>query len=151
MSQPTLKDRINDALKTAMRAKEKERVAVLRLVMSEFKRIEVDERIEVDDSRALAVLDKMVKQRRDSEQQYRNANRPELAEQEAYEITEIQAYLPAALSTAELDAIVAKALTDAGVTEARDMGKAMALIKPQVQGRADMGDVSKLLKAKLSN
>ncbi len=151
MSQPTLKDRINDALKTAMRAKEKERVAVLRLVMSEFKRIEVDERIEVDDVRALAVLDKMVKQRRDSEQQYRNANRPELAEQEAYEITEIQAYLPAALSAAELDAIVAKALTDAGVTEARDMGKAMALIKPQVQGRADMGDVSKLLKAKLSN
>lgn len=151
MSQPTLKDRINDALKTAMRAKEKERVAVLRLVMSEFKRIEVDERIEVDDSRALAVLDKMVKQRRDSEQQYRNANRPELAEQEAYEITEIQAYLPAALSADELDAIVAKALTDAGVTEARDMGKAMALIKPQVQGRADMGDVSKLLKAKLSN
>lgn len=151
MSQPTLKDRINDALKTAMRAKEKERVAVLRLVMSEFKKIEVDERIEVDDARALVVLDKMVKQRRDSEQQYRNANRPELADQEAYEITEIQAYLPAALSAAELDAIVAKGLTDAGVTEARDMGKAMALIKPQVQGRADMGEVSKLLKAKLSN
>jgi uncharacterized protein YqeY len=151
MSQPTLKDRINDALKTAMRAKEKERVAVLRLVMSEFKRIEVDERIAVDDVRALAVLDKMVKQRRDSEQQYRNANRPELAAQEAYEITEIQAYLPAALTAAEIDAIVVKALTDAGVTEARDMGKAMALIKPQVQGRADMGDVSKLLKAKLSN
>jgi uncharacterized protein YqeY len=151
MSQPTLKDRINDALKTAMRAKEKERVAVLRLVMSEFKRIEVDERIAVDDVRALAVLDKMVKQRRDSEQQYRNANRPELAAQEAYEITEIQAYLPAALTAAEIDAIVVKALADAGVTEARDMGKAMALIKPQVQGRADMGDVSKLLKAKLSN
>ncbi|HSX50082.1 MAG TPA: GatB/YqeY domain-containing protein [Cellvibrio sp.] len=151
MSQPTLKDRINDALKTAMRAKEKERVAVLRLVISEFKKIEVDERIEVDDARALAVFDKMVKQRRDSEQQYRNANRPELAEQEAYEITEIQVFLPAALTAAELDAIVVKALADSGVTEARDMGKAMALIKPQVQGRADMGDVSKLLKAKLSN
>lgn len=151
MSQPTLKDRINDALKTAMRAKEKERVAVLRLVMSEFKRIEVDERIEVDDARALALLDKMVKQRRDSEQQYRNANRPELAEQEAYEIAEIQVYLPAQLTAAELDAIVTKALADAAVTEARDMGKAMALIKPQVQGRADMGEVSKLLKAKLSN
>lgn len=151
MSQPTLKDRINDALKTAMRAKEKERVAVLRLVMSEFKKIEVDERIEVDDVRALAVLDKMVKQRRDSEQQYRNANRPELAEQEAYEIAEIQVYLPAQLTTAELDTIVAKALADAAVTEARDMGKAMALIKPQVQGRADMGEVSKLLKAKLNN
>jgi uncharacterized protein YqeY len=150
MSQPTLKDRINDALKTAMRAKEKERVAVLRLVMSEFKRIEVDERIAVDDARALVVLDKMVKQRRDSETQYRNANRPELAAQEAYEITEIQVYLPTPLTAAELDAIVTKALADAAVTEARDMGKAMALIKPQVQGRADMGDVSKLLKAKLS-
>lgn len=151
MSQTTLKDRINDALKTAMRAKEKERVAVLRLVMSEFKKIEVDERIELDDARVLAVLDKMVKQRRDSEAQYRNANRPELAEQEAYEISQIQAFLPAALTAAELDTIVVNAIADAGVTEARDMGKAMALIKPQVQGRADMGDVSKLLKAKLSN
>lgn len=151
MSQATLKDRINDALKTAMRAKEKERVAVLRLVMSEFKKIEVDERIELDDARVLAVLDKMVKQRRDSETQYRNANRPELADQEAYEIGQIQEFLPAALTATELDAIVIKAIADAAVTEARDMGKAMALIKPQVQGRADMGDVSKLLKAKLSS
>lgn len=151
MSQPTLKDRINDALKTAMRAKEKERVAVLRLVMSEFKRIEVDERIDVDDTRALAVLDKMVKQRRDSEQQYLAAGRSELAAQESYEISEIQGYLPAALSAAELDVIVTQAISNAGVTETRDMGKAMALIKPQVQGRADMGEVSKLLKAKLSN
>jgi uncharacterized protein YqeY len=151
MSNTTLKDRINDALKTAMRAKEKERVAVLRLVMSEFKRIEVDERIEVDDTRALGLLDKMVKQRRDSEQQYRNAGRDELAAQEAYEITEITAFLPQALTSAELDQIITKALSDAGVTEARDMGKAMALIKPQVQGRADMGEVSKLLKAKLSS
>lgn len=151
MSQPTLKDRINDALKTAMRAKEKERVAVLRLVMSEFKRIEVDERIDVDDTRALAVLDKMVKQRRDSEQQYLAAGRSELAAQESYEISEIQGYLPAALSAAELDVIVTQAISDAGVTETRDMGKAMAMIKPQVQGRADMGEVSKLLKAKLSN
>ncbi|UUA74811.1 GatB/YqeY domain-containing protein [Cellvibrio sp. QJXJ] len=151
MSQQTLKDRINDALKTAMRAKEKERVAVLRLVMSEFKRIEVDERIDVDDARALALLDKMVKQRRDSEQQYIAAGRSELAAQEAYEISEIQVYLPAALSAAELDAIVTQAIADAGVTEMRDMGKAMALIKPQAQGRADMGEVSKLLKAKLGN
>lgn len=151
MSNTTLKDRINDALKTAMRAKEKERVAVLRLVMAEFKRIEVDERIEVDDTRALGLLDKMVKQRRDSEQQYRNAGRDELAAQEAYEIVEITAFLPQALTPAELDQIITKALADAGVTEARDMGKAMGLIKPQVQGRADMGEVSKLLKAKLSN
>lgn len=134
-----------------MRAKEKERVAVLRLVMSEFKRIEVDERIVVDDARALALLDKMVKQRRDSEQQYLAAGRSELAAQEAYEISEIQAYLPAALNAAELNVIVTQAISDAGVTEMRDMGKAMALIKPQVQGRADMGEVSKLLKAKLSN
>ncbi|AQT62051.1 GatB/YqeY domain-containing protein [Cellvibrio sp. PSBB023] len=151
MSQPTLKDRINDALKTAMRAKEKERVAVLRLVMSEFKRIEVDERIDVDDARALVLLDKMVKQRRDSEQQYLAAGRSELATQEAYEISEIQAWLPAALSATELETIVTQAIADAGVTEMRDMGKAMALIKPQVQGRADMGEVSKLLKAKLSS
>jgi len=150
MSNTSLKDRINDALKTAMRSKEKERVAVLRLVMAEFKRIEVDERIAVDDTRALALLDKMVKQRRDSEQQYRNAGRAELADQEAYEIGEISTFLPAALSSAELDAIVSQAIADAGVSEARDMGKAMALIKPQVQGRADMGEVSKLLKAKIS-
>ena len=150
MSNTSLKDRINDALKTAMRAKEKERVAVLRLVMSEFKKIEVDERIELDDARVLAVLDKMVKQRRDSEQQYRAANRAELADQEAYEIGEIQQFLPAALTPVELDAIVSQAIATAGVSEARDMGKAMALIKPQVQGRADMGEVSKLLKAKLS-
>ena len=150
MSNTSLKDRINDALKTAMRSKEKERVAVLRLVMAEFKRIEVDERIEVDDTRALALLDKMVKQRRDSEQQYRNAGRTELADQEAYEIGEISTFLPAALSDAELEAIVSQAIADAGVSEARDMGKAMALIKPQVQGRADMGAVSKLLKAKIS-
>ena len=145
----TLKNRINDDLKTAMRAHEKTRVAILRLIMSEFKRIEVDERIEVDDVRALVVLDKMIKQRRDSFTQFTAAERNDLAAQEAYEITEIQVYLPAALSIEEIDTIVAQAITQAGVTEMRDMGKAMALIKPQVQGRADLGEVSKLLKAKL--
>ncbi|MES2824114.1 MAG: GatB/YqeY domain-containing protein [Pseudomonadota bacterium] len=147
----TLKTRINDDLKTAMRAHEKTRVAVLRLIMSEFKRIEVDERIEVDDVRALVVLDKMIKQRRDSFTQFTAAERNDLAAQEAYEITEIQVYLPAALSTAEIETIVSEAITQAGVTEMRDMGKAMALIKPQVQGRADLGEVSKLLKAKLGS
>ena len=150
MANTALRDSINDALKNAMRAKEKERVAVLRLVMSEFKRIEVDERIEVEDARALAVLDKMIKQRRDSEQQYRAAWREELAAQEAYEISQIQEFMPAALSNEELSAIVTQAVRDAGVTDMRDMGKAMALIKPQVQGRADMGEVSKLLKEQLS-
>ena len=150
MANTTLRDSINDALKNAMRAKEKERVAVLRLVMSEFKRIEVDERIEVEDARALAVLDKMIKQRRDSEQQYCAAGRDELAAQEAYEVSQIQAFMPAALSSDELSAIVTQAIKDAGVADMRDMGKAMALIKPQVQGRADMGEVSKLLKEQLS-
>ena len=150
MANTTLRDSINDALKNAMRAKEKERVAVLRLVMSEFKRIEVDECIEVEDARALAVLDKMIKQRRDSEQQYRAAGRDELAAQEAYEVSQIQAFMPAALSSDELSAIVTQAIKDAGVADMRDMGKAMALIKPQVQGRADMGEVSKLLKEQLS-
>ncbi len=150
MANTALRDSINDALKNAMRAKEKERVAVLRLVMSEFKRIEVDERIEVEDARALAVLDKMIKQRRDSEQQYRAAGREELAAQEAYEVSQIQEFMPAALSNEELSAIVTQAVRDAGVTDMRDMGKAMALIKPQVQGRADMGEVSKLLKEQLS-
>ena len=150
MANTAQRDSINDALKNAMRAKEKERVAVLRLVMSEFKRIEVDERIEVEDARALAVLDKMIKQRRDSEQQYRAAGREELAAQEAYEVSQIQEFRPAALSNEELSAIVTQAVRDAGVTDMRDMGKAMALIKPQVQGRADMGEVSKLLKEQLS-
>lgn len=150
MANTTLRDSINDALKNAMRAKEKERVAVLRLVMSEFKRIEVDERIDVEDARALAVLDKMIKQRRDSEQQYRAAGRAELAAQEAYEVSQIQAFMPAALSSDELSAIVTQAIKDAGVADMRDMGKAMALIKPQVQGRADMSEVSKLLKEQLS-
>ncbi|MGM8226517.1 GatB/YqeY domain-containing protein [Cellvibrio sp. ARAG 10.3] len=150
MANTTLRDSINDALKNAMRAKEKERVAVLRLVMSEFKRIEVDERIDVEDARALAVLDKMIKQRRDSEQQYRAAGRDELAAQEAYEVSQIQAFMPAALSSDELSAIVTQAIKDAGVADMRGMGKAMALIKPQVQGRADMGEVSKLLKEQLS-
>lgn len=150
MTNPELKNRINDALKTAMRAKEKARVAVLRLIMAEFKRIEVDERIEVDDARALAVLDKMVKQRRDSEQQYRSAARDDLAAQEAYEISEIQAFLPTPLGDGELRILITQAISDSGVTDMREMGKAMALIKPQVQGRADMGEVSKILKDLLS-
>lgn len=149
MTNPELKNRINDVLKNAMRAKEKTRVAVLRLIMAEFKRIEVDERIEVEDARALAVLDKMVKQRRDSEQQYRSAGRDDLAAQEAYEISEIQQFLPQPLTPDELNNIVSRAISSSGVTEMREMGKAMALIKPQVQGRADMAEVSKLLKLQL--
>ncbi|MBU2885677.1 GatB/YqeY domain-containing protein [Gilvimarinus agarilyticus] len=144
-----LKTRINDELKTAMRAKQKARVAVLRLVNSEFKRIEVDERIELDDARVLAVLDKMLKQRRDSIKQYEDANREDLAEQERSESVVIQEFLPQPLSDAELDQIVEQAIADSGASSMREMGQAMALIKPQVQGRADMGDISKRIKARL--
>ncbi len=144
-----LQTRINDALKTAMRAKEKARVAVLRLVTAEFKRIEVDERIELDDARVLAVLDKMVKQRRDSEKQYLDAGRQELADQERFEIDTIQEFLPQPLTDAELDQLVADAISQSGAESMKDMGKVMGILKPQVQGRADMADVSKRLKARL--
>lgn len=144
-----LQTRINDALKAAMRAKEKPRVAVLRLVTAEFKRIEVDERIELDDARVLAVLDKMVKQRRDSEKQYLDAGRQELADQERFEIDTIQEFLPQPLTDAELDQLVADAISQSGAESMKDMGKVMGILKPQVQGRADMADVSKRIKAKL--
>ncbi|MDO3383518.1 GatB/YqeY domain-containing protein [Gilvimarinus algae] len=144
-----LQTRINDELKTAMRARDKARVAVLRLINAEFKRIEVDERIELDDARVLAVLDKMLKQRRDSIEQYENAGRTELAEQERAESAVISEFLPQPLTDAELDEIVDKAIAQTGANEMRDMGKVMGLIKPQVQGRADMADVSKRIKASL--
>lgn len=145
-----LKQRIKEAMKAAMRAKEKPRLGVIRLMQAEFKRIEVDERIELDNTRILAVLDKMNKQRRDSAQQFLDAGRQELADQENFEISVIQEFLPAALSDEELAAIVDQAIGDSGAESMRDMGKAMTLIKPQVQGRADMGAVSKLLKSKLN-
>ena len=141
---------IKASLKEAMKAKDKARVGTLRLVTAEFKRIEVDERIEVSDERALAVLDKMCKQRRDSEQQYREADRPELAEQEALEIRIIQEFLPSQLSEAEINDLIAKAISDSGAAGMQDMGKVMGLVKPQAQGRADMGLVSKLVKQQLS-
>ncbi|MBB3167067.1 GatB/YqeY domain-containing protein [Simiduia aestuariiviva] len=145
-----LRTRISDAMKDAMRAREKERLGAIRLILAEFKRIEVDERIEVEDDRALAVLDKMLKQRRDSLTQYEAAGREDLAEVERFEMGVIQAFLPAQLTADELAAIVVQAIADSGAESMRDMGKAMGLIKPQVAGRADMGDVSKLLKAKLA-
>lgn len=145
-----LKTRINDELKTAMRAKDKARVAVLRLINSEFKRIEVDERIELDDARVIAILDKMLKQRRDSIAQYEGAGRDDLADQEKAESAVIQEFLPQPLTEAELDQIIEQAIADSGASSMREMGQAMALIRPQIQGRADMGDVSKRIKARLS-
>lgn len=147
----TLKDQLTDAMKSAMKAKDKERLGVIRLMLAECKRVEVDERIELPDDRVLAILDKMVKQRRDSAKQYQDAGRDELAAQENFEITVIQDFLPAALSEAELVAIIDSAIKESGAASPQDMGKVMALVKPQIQGRADMGAASQLVKQKLNS
>ena len=149
MSEQGLIQTVKDAVKDSMRAKTKERTKALRLIQAEFKRVEVDERIELDDARALSIMDKMMKQRRDSIKQYEEAGRSELAEVEEFEISVIQDFLPEALTEEELSDIVAKAIVDSGAAGMQDMGKAMGLIKPQVQGRADMGIVSKLVKTQL--
>ena len=149
MSDQTLKKQITEAMKDAMRAKQKERLGTIRLVLAELKRIEVDERIELDDARTLAVLDKMVKQRRDSIKQYDAAGRQELAGIEISEIEVIQEFLPSPLSPEELNALIADAIASTGAESMRDMGKVMGVLKPQIQGRADVGAVSGLVKAKL--
>jgi uncharacterized protein len=136
-------------MKAAMKARDKERLGTIRLILAEFKRIEVDERIEVDDARALAVLDKMVKQRRDSAQQYTDAGREELAAQENFEIEVIQEFLPAQLSEDELGKMIDAAIAAADASGMQAMGAVMAQLKPQVQGRADVGAVSQLVKARL--
>jgi uncharacterized protein YqeY len=137
-------------MKTAMRAKDKERLATIRLIQSEFKRVEVDERIDIDDARALSILDKMLKQRRDSAKQYRDADRPELADKEEAEIVVIQSYLPQQLTSDEIASIIDEALAGIDATGMAAMGPLMAAIKPKLQGRADMGAVSQLVKAKLN-
>lgn len=144
-----IKSTVSAAVKTAMRARDKPALIVLRMVMSEFKRIEVDERIELDDARILELLDRLVKQRKDSEKQYRDADRVDLAEIEAFEIGVIQTFLPASLSVDEIESIVKEAVTESGAESMKDMGKVMAIVKPQVQGRADMGEISKIVKAQL--
>ena len=148
---PALVERIKDAVKDAMRARDKARLAALRLITAEFKRIEVDERIEIDDARALSVLDKMVKQRLDSEAQYRAAGRDELAAVEAFEITVIREYLPEPLTDEALDALVAEAIAASGASSMAQMGAVMGQLKPQVAGRADMGVLSAKVKAQLSS
>lgn len=145
----TLAARIEADMKSAMRSKEKERLGTIRLIRAAIKQIEVDERIVVDDTRVLVILDKMVKQRRDSITQFRAADREDLAIKEESELALIQTYLPQPLSDAEVDAIIAEAIAASGATSAQDMGKVMGKVKPQVQGRADMGSVSGRVKAKL--
>ena len=146
---PSLVEKVKAAMKAAMKAREKQTLATIRLIQAEFKRVEVDERIEIDDDRALSIMDKMVKQRRDSAKQFRDADRPELAEQEDAEITIIQTFLPAQLSADEIDAMIDGALAGIDAEGMAAMGALMGKLKPQLQGRADMGEVSKRVKAKL--
>jgi uncharacterized protein YqeY len=144
MSDQSLTETIRAEMKTAMKARDKERLATIRLIQAEFKRIEVDERIEIDDARALAVLDKMVKQRRDSAQQFTDAAR------ENAEIAVLQEFLPAQLSEQELIELVDAAIAASGASGLQAMGPVMGQLKPQLQGRADMGAVSKLVKEHLA-
>lgn len=142
---------IKAAMKDAMKSRDKERLSTIRLMQAEFKRIEVDERIELDEARVLSILDKMVKQRRDSQKQYEDAGRAELAAQEASEIAVIQEYLPAQLSDDELDALIAEAIAAADGSGMQAMGAVMGQLKPRLQGRADMGAVSQKVKAQLTS
>ena len=135
---------------SAMKSGEKKRLKVLRLITSAMKQIEIDERIELDDARIIAVLDKMVKQRRESISQFKTAKRDDLIAQESYEIDIIQEYLPQALSEEEVDDIVKQAIEKTGAASIKDMGKVMGLVRPQIIGRADMGEVSGRIKATLS-
>ena len=145
----SLKDRIQQAVKDAMRGGEKRRLGVVRLITAAIKQREVDERIELDDEQILAVLDKMSKQRRESLEQYRKAAREDLAAQEEYELTVLQEFLPEPLSEAEIDNLIEAAVTETGAAGIKDMGKVMGRLKPQLQGRADMGAVSARIKARL--
>lgn len=145
-----LKQQITTEMKAAMRAKDKERLKTIRMILAELKRIEVDERIELDDTRVLAVLDKMSKQRRDSISQFEEAARMDLADAERQELEVIKTFLPQPLTDEELAALVKEAAEQSGAQSMQDMGKIMGLLKPKVQGRADMGTVSKLVKAQLS-
>ena len=145
-----LKTQITDAMKTAMREKDKARLGVIRLMTSAMKQIEVDERVELDDARILTILDKMLKQRRESIRQYEAADRQELADQENFEITVIQEFMPSQLADDEISAIIDEAVATTGASSMKDMGKVMGIIKPKLAGRADMGAVSGKIKAKLS-
>jgi hypothetical protein len=147
----TLKPQLTDDMKSSMKSGDKHRLGVVRLILAAIKQIEVDERIELDDTRILAVLDKMVKQRRESIAQYGKGGRDDLVAVEEAEIVIIQEYLPAALSEAEINTIVEQSIESTGAASIKDMGKLMGVLKPQLQGRADMGKVSQLIKSRLSD
>jgi uncharacterized protein len=145
----SLKERITDDMKAAMRAGERERLGVIRMITAAIKQREVDERITLDDAQVLAVLEKMIKQRKESLAQFQAGNRQDLVDKESAEITLLQTYLPAQLSESELDALIAEAIAATGAASVKDMGKVMGIIKQKAQGRADMGAVGAKIKAKL--
>ena len=145
-----LREQLNEDIKSAMKAREQDRLGALRLLLSAVKQREVDERITLDDAAVVSVIEKMMKQRRDSIEQYEKAQRQDLADKEKYEMSVLQGYLPQGLSPGEVEAIVAEALASSGAKTAADMGKVMAIVKPKVAGRADMGKVSALVKSKLA-
>lgn len=148
----SLKDQITEDMKTAMRAGDKPNLGVIRMLLAEIKQREVDDRIEaLDDTQVLAVLGKMVKQRKESLRQYQDAGRTDLADQESFEIGRLQQYLPQQLSDDEVDAVIEACLAESGASSMRDMGKVMGLVKSKVQGRADMGQVSAKIKRHLSS
>lgn len=144
-----LKTSLTDAMKAAMRAQDKARLSAIRMILADIKRIEIDERIEVDDARALAVLNRIAKQRRDSIEQFRNAGRDDLAEKESFELGVVEEFLPQPLDAAEIARLIDDAIATSGAQSAADMGKVMALLKPAIQGRADMAAVSKQVKTRL--
>jgi uncharacterized protein len=144
-----LKERITEDMKSAMRAGEKERLATIRLALAAIKQREVDERISLDDVQVLAVLEKMIKQRREAIAQFETGGRADLVAKENAEIAVLKGYLPAQLSEGEIDALIAKAIAATGAASIKDMGKVMAVVKPEAQGRADMGALSARIKQKL--
>ena len=145
-----LKERITEDMKTAMRSGEKERLATIRLILAAIKQREVDERITLDDSQVLAAVEKMIKQRKEAISQFEAGGRADLVAKESAEITVLQAYLPAQLSDAEVDSLIAEAIASTGAASIKDMGKVMGAVKAKAQGRADMGAVSARIKQKLS-
>jgi uncharacterized protein len=145
-----LREQLNEDMKSAMKAREAEKLGAIRLLLSEVKRREVDERVTLDDAGVISVVEKMIKQRKDSISQFEKAARQDLADKEKFELGILEAYLPQQLSQAEIDAIIAEALSSTGAKSAADMGKVMGVVKPRLAGRADMGKVSALVKAKLA-
>jgi len=147
----SLKTQITEDMKTAMRARETARLGAIRLLLAALKQREVDERIELTDADVLAIIDKMLKQRRDSISQYKAANRQDLVDVEEFEVSVLQTYMPQQMNEAEIAAAVDQAISASGAAGVKDMGKVMAILKPQLAGRADLGKVSGLVKSQLSN